>query len=309
MDAKKIDEDPSAFIDQDSIQEEDRRGNPDLSKHNPGVSQNQQAQNYQMYFHPMHQQMMMMNMMNGGVPMMYHPSMNIAPPGYFPVNNDPMIAIEHQRQVLQAELREIESQKERIREVENENMVNTKYRKTEDILNKYNKDYELDESQMAYSKGMNHKPKTQEEILESIQKLDELLDRKKANNPIPFIQTYTPNRQKHQQVISKHNNNSNNDGSEFVRDSLEWDGNSNQQNVNNDGSYDSLAEGNNDQEEKDGYLKQKKRKVQQKLSQQENKQMERNLNVKKNQSSNLVVESEHGVVKVNNKVNLQDLFS
>ncbi len=270
QDAKKIDEDPSAFIEPDS---------QDLGSQQPAPQASSQPQTgyysgpnmYAQYLVYPNGQMVS----TAGMPLML-PQMAYPPASYYPVTSDPKQIIEHQKQILLAELREIESQKQKVRAVEAENQVNTRFKKTEDILNKYNEDYELEESQLAFTRPT----KSKQEIMDSIQKLDSLLLKKKANQPIPFIDTYTPARKK-PSARDTH-------APDCEQDSLEA------------------------VEEKDpvshltaqqGYMSKKIRMVEHRAAAEPRRREER-----QPRDSKVVVENEHGVVKVSNKANLHSLF-
>lgn len=289
QDARKIDEDPSAFIEPDS---------QDLGYHHQANQQNaspafgQQPANY--FPNPMHMYTQYMMYPNGqvfaapGVQMMM-PQMAGPPAGYFPVNGDPKVMIEHQKQVLIAELREIENQKQKVRNIEAENNVNTRFKKTDDILNKYNEDYELEESQIAYARPA----KSKEEILESIQKLDSLLQKKKGNQPIPFIDQYTPSRKKPVTQEAQHNGEH-----DWAQDSLEA--------AEARDASDAAADLHPHVQSKDvqqGYMNKKKRMVEHRAAAEPKRKEE-----KQQKDSKVIIENEHGVVKISNKANLQSLF-
>ena len=177
-DAKRIDEDPSAFTEPDDKEGEHLEG----------------------------QILTQVNFM-GGIPMptpyMYlqpqmPPNMYMqCPPVLTP--QDQLAALSYQKAQIYAELNELNSKQKKVEEVIQSEGVNRNYACTEDLLNKYNENYEATRKQ---NNPTGQQYKGADEVAMSVQRLDDLLQRKKENKPIPFVDSYTPQRKGRAKPVS-----------------------------------------------------------------------------------------------------------
>ena len=308
-DAKRIDEDPSAFTEQDTVS--DIRGmHPAQFQAQNGPIQVPMHQMPVQAYYPQYQAgIMPMNMGYSG-PQGKVPSS--------PLEINQMLLLQ-QEQMNKAELAYLESRKGQL--IHGVDGLNTGYKKTEDFLNKYNSEY----SDPQKSISGESRPRTEEAVLMSIEKLDQLLQLKKENKPIPFVQNYTPMRKskkdatlKATQTLTSMNSTTSKMPATSMNDSLE-DTNPLEQVLEQEEEESRSGQfGHSSSQSKKqaaGYLSIKKKSEEQKIgikdvkgNPQEAKKENKNAEVQGG-GKQVVVETEHGTLKVANKKNLNELFS
>jgi hypothetical protein len=104
----------------------------------------------------------------------------------------PIMMLEHQKAQLHAELQMLNQYQPKINQLADEIGINRDYIKTDDLLNKYNPDYEPTPKADKYSRPL----QSANEVMQSIERLDEMYKLKRENKPIPFVDNYTPMRKK-----------------------------------------------------------------------------------------------------------------
>ena len=99
-------------------------------------------------------------------------------PANFPTTKNEIGKFDNEIEKLEAELNNLNQYVPQINKVEKFVGVNKGYRHTKDFLNKHNQNYELEET-MGYHE--------EDEIEESVDRLDDLLAKKKQGQGIPFV--------------------------------------------------------------------------------------------------------------------------
>lgn len=124
---------------------------------------------------------------------MYYPQPVYSPGfGHYPQilsPQDQLAALEYQKAQLYADLNQLNSNIKKVDIVAQKEGANRHFTCTDEYLNKKNPHY--DGQFFPEQKGVN---RNADEVAQSVQRLDELLQRKKENKPIPFVTNYTPQR-------------------------------------------------------------------------------------------------------------------
>ena len=225
-------------------------------------------------------------MMQGGVqyPFMYYQMPGMMPMQPFVPVMSPLDSLQQQKAQIGAELDFIKFEEEKVRKVARAEGANFELQHTDELISKQDPD-----GPQPRKKARDGQ-QTHAEVMDSIQRLDELLLKKKTaiQGPIPFITSYTPVRKsgKMQQEITRNQ--------EDEHDSLE-----------DDNRY--IDE---DLSQKEGYLGRMHRIQEQKFTKDSKlKPTSSTVDESKPSEKNVVVQTEHGVLKVANKDQLNDLFS
>lgn len=169
-DAKRIDEDPSAFTEgpekeRDVTNHEDQILTQVNFMGGTPVPQNQMYYQQQMYGAPY-----------GGQYQMYSAQ-------------DQLAALEYQKAQIYADLKDMSSKIKKVDIVAQKEGANRHYTCTDEYLNKNNPHYQG--NFFPEQARVNRKA---DDVAQSVQKLNDLLQKKKENKPIPFVTNYTPQR-------------------------------------------------------------------------------------------------------------------
>ena len=233
----------------------------------------------------------------------------------------PQDFVDLQVQQIYAELEQLRSLETKVTEAVQANGVNRELKNTDDFLNKYNPEYCSPEGEpqgpllgdsLMFQNGTDRQElvrRRKEELLCSLQKLDELYQNKLQNKPIPFMDHYTPIRKKTTQGDAsghqKHHNPEDDDA-------VEWGAHNYDHHEENDETVTRGAAGatnNTRMMPPQGYLQKKKFVEEQRATIVSNRTTAAP-KPKADQVSSReprVVETEHGVLKVN-KAQLQNLL-
>lgn len=230
----------------------------------------------------------------------------------------PQDYLELQKQQIYAELEQLRTLDGKVQNTFEQNSVNTGLQKTEDFLNKYNPAYHgtnndppaptIGDSLMFGSGAESEqvRQKRQQELLASLQKLDELYLHKIERKPIPFLDNYTPLRKK--QRAEGHVNRQ----EEYADDAIEWGrDNGNDVSEENDETVarEVAAHHYNKMMGPQGYLQKKKQVEEHRatIAQPKHAAVPKNKADQTSAREQKIVETEHGVLKVN-KAQLQNLL-
>lgn len=109
---------------------------------------------------------------------------------------DQLAALEYQKALLYADIESVNAKMKKVDLVAQKEGANRHFTCTDEYLNKKNSNYR---GTMPFEQ----QNKRADEVASSIQKLDDLLQRKKENKPIPFVDSYTPQRKAKNKIIQK----------------------------------------------------------------------------------------------------------
>lgn len=230
----------------------------------------------------------------------------------------PQDYLELQKQQIYSELEQLRTLDGKVQNTADENGVNREMKKTDDFLNKYNPGYTgFDDNMPAPTIGdslmfgsgadSEHvRQKRQQELLASLQKLDELYFHKLEHKPIPFLDHYTPMRKKQRSGQDAGN------GDAYHDDAIEWgDHKAEDLSEDNDETVARALAANNYTKMMgpQGYLQKKKQVEEQRatIAQAKPAPQARNRPDQASAREQKIVETEHGVLKVN-KAQLQNLL-
>lgn len=231
----------------------------------------------------------------------------------------PQDYLELQKQQIYSELEQLRTLDGKVQNTAEANGVNLELKKTEDFLNKYNLGYRGSEDNtltptigdsLMFGSGADSeqvRQKRQQELLASLQKLDELYLHKLEHKPIPFLDHYTPMRKKQRSGGQVGGNQD-----AYHDDAIEWgDRRAEDSSEDNDETVARALAAHNYTKMMgpQGYLQKKKQVEEQRATIAQPKQAPQARN-KPDQTSareQKIVETEHGVLKVN-KAQLQNLL-